>query len=407
MFSRMTFALSSRLRRRFASVRPTITMLVLVPVLNGCSETIQPSQHIIVERESLIPDLKIKPHQVIQTAAGDFILAGEGWEASAVSLSKNGELLWKYEELRDPRIPSSYQVTYTGVVALTNGDLLFCGERRASNVSFHTLTTVLSAGGKLKVSTTIDPLDSSLHAMGFAKCSATEDGALIFGSIFNPGSTAESFKPGLPWIVKVDQGGKRLWERVGSPGDEFKPPFAAARATPSGTTLRSIRGSGLNEILRLTRVSPSGDVTATHDFRCGYFLLHFDTVEPSDNQSFLCAPGPKEITVFRLTGGPQPTPAQVDLKDSLHSSFIAQLGRGYELKDGSFLVFGRIPTQTGDRALIQLFDKEGHSLGFRGYDLQYPSFGVENVYSLGNNRFLALRQHLDTGGTIMSWVRVE
>jgi hypothetical protein len=268
---------------------------------------------------------------------------------------------WKYQEPYDPKIPGQYQGQFAGVVPLANGDLLFCGDKRVANLEkpqnpgSHTITTVLSARGTLKSSHTIDPGDPSLHAQDFSECSPLGDGALIFGRIYSSSS-----QPLLRWVVKVDREGKKEWERVGNASDEFKPPSASTRATPSG---------------------------------CGYYLLHFDTAEPTDNQSFLCAPRSNEMVVFRLTGNSQQSPAEVDLKDALHSNFIAQLGKGLELKDGSFLVFGRIPTQSGDRAIIQLFDKTGHSLGFRGYDLQYPSFGVEGVYSLGNNRAAPASQH--------------
>jgi hypothetical protein len=381
--------------------------LVLCGVMTGCSETIQPSQHLVVEREWLSPDLRIQPHQMIQIADGSLIVAGESSQVNAVALSKDGELLWQYQEPHDPNIPDPRQSSFAGVAPLADGNLLFCGEKKVANPAnpqrpgFHTITTVLNAQGTLKASNTIEPDDPSLRAEGFLECSSFEDGALIVGRIFGPASM-----PPLFWLVKVDREGKKKWERVGNLSDEFKPPFTATNATASGAIFSSFSG-GSDEILYFTHVSLSGQVTNTHDFRCGYYLLILDAVEPSDTRSVLCAPTPNDMVVFRLTGGPQPSTSQVDLKDALHSKFIAQLGKGFELKDGSFLVFGRIPTQTGDRALIELFDKAGHSLGFRGYDLKYPSFGVESVVSLGNNRFLALRPNLNGGGTILSWVRVQ
>ncbi len=396
-------------------LRAAVVLLTMVSCV-GCSQTIQPSEHIAIERELLLPDLKIQSHQVIQTADGKFIVAGEQGQVSAVALSENGQELWTYEEPYDPKIPGIYQGKFVGVVQLQDGDLLFCGETRTANPEnprrpgFHTLTRVLSAEGKLRTANTIDPEDPSLHAMGFTECVPSGDGALIFGSIYNPLSTAESLKPNLRWVVKVDRDGKKEPETIGQ-RDDLTPPFPPSEATPSGATAWSFSGPR-GETLRLTRVSTSGEVTSTRDYPCGYFLLQFHTIEPSDDQSFLCAPNapkePNKMKVFRFNGARKAAPVEVELKDMLHSLFNAQLGTGYELKNGYFLVFGRIPTQSGDRAVIQLFDNVGHSLGFRGYDQRYPSFGVQSVYSLGNNRFLALRQPLSgPSGLVLSWVRVN
>jgi hypothetical protein len=68
-----------------------VSIIALFGFANGCGETIQPSTHIVIERELLLPGLRIQPHQMIQIADGSFIVAGESGQVSAVALSKNGE----------------------------------------------------------------------------------------------------------------------------------------------------------------------------------------------------------------------------------------------------------------------------------------------------------------------------
>ena len=72
------------------NLRTAMALLTMVSCV-GCAQTVQPSEHIVIERELLIPDLVIQPHQVIQTADRKFIVAGERGQVSAVALSEDGQ----------------------------------------------------------------------------------------------------------------------------------------------------------------------------------------------------------------------------------------------------------------------------------------------------------------------------
>jgi hypothetical protein len=370
-------------------------------------ETIAPSNLISVEREVLISDIATEPHAVIQTADGHFIIAGERGGLSAVALTSNGDKLWQYE----PSDPGAYPnwSKYTGVVPLASGNLLFCGERRFQSAETP-LITVLSPAGVLISSNGVFPKDDpSQHAEAFTQCFPSEGGALLFGNVHNPLSTVNSWKRDFRWVLKVDENGKKEWETVGDGTDYMKPPFAPPAPTSSGATLSWLQpiqnGGPVLGVLHFTRVSSTGDVTGTRDIECNFFLLQFDTVTPSDNTSFLCAPYGAKMKLFRINDRLQDLTSPIELEDILRGRFTAQLGRGYVLDDGSMLIFGRIGTQSGDQATMQLFSSAGRSLGFRVFDMTYRSFTVGYVFPLGGRRFLALRP--SERGMVMSWVTVN
>jgi hypothetical protein len=394
-----------------------VALVVILGFLHG--ETKQPSKHLVVEREVLVADFATNPHEVIQTADGNFIIAGESGQVNAIALTPNGGELWRYEEPFDPKLPGQHQSKFMGVVPLASGNLLFCGEKNVPNAQSprspeqHALITVLSPGGGLISSKLIDPKgDSSKYTTGFAQCLPSDGGALLVGSVFNPLSTVTSWKPNFRWVMKVDQNGEKEWETVDDGHDDMKPPFGPTAPTSSGATsswLEPIQNGGpILGVLHFTRVSATGAVTATRDIECNYFLLQFNTVNPSDDTSFLCAPIGTTMKLFRINDKLQDIAAPIELEDTMRGYFNAQLGTGYILDDGSVLIFGRIGTQSGDQATMQLFSSAGRSLGFRVYDMNYRSFTVGYVYPLGKRSFLTLRQSNGAhAGMVLSWVNVK
>jgi hypothetical protein len=378
--------------------------------LSTFGETLEPSKLIVVERELLFPDTRTEPHEVIQTPDGHFIVAGERGVVSAVAFTSNGDELWKYEEPFDIKIPGQYQSKFMGVVSLANGNLLFCGEKSVSNPQnpqrpqIHPLVTLLTSGGNLISSNIVHPHgDASISTFGFTQCIPSKGGALLFGRTLKASSTDESWNP---WVMKVDQDGKLEWEKVGDVSDSMKPPFAPPTPTSSGTTFGSYISPSLG--LHVTRVSKSGDVTGTRDVECANFLLQFQNMTPTDDAAFLCAPVGTKMKLIRINNKLQDTTPPIELEDMTLGFFNAQLGFGYRLDDGSLLIFGRMRTQKGDQATMQLFSSSGRSLSVFAFDMNYHSFKVDYVFPLAARRFLTLRQSgPEHSGMVLSWVTVK
>jgi hypothetical protein len=367
--------------------------------------TIERSKLIEVEREWLFPEFNIQAHAVVQTADGHIVIAGGG-QVSVVALKSDGNLLWKYEETSNGHEPPNLE----GIVPLSNGNLLFCGDR-------YPLIRLLSSEGTLISESVIRPKDNSLsrYSTGFWKCIPSDGGALLFGSVSNPSSTATSLKPSFRWIVKVDQEGRKEWETVGDGTDNMKPPFDSPAPRGSGATFYRDEpiqnGGSVLGVLHFTRVSPQGNVIATRNIECNFFLFEFHMIRPTDDTSFLCAPTGSRMQLFRINDRLKDIVPPSDLEDILRGNFNAQLGIEYMLDDGSMLVFGRVSTQTGDQATMQLFGSSGRSLGFYIYDMKYPSFTVDQVFPLSGRRFLTFRlsnsPNSEQRGTVISWVNVK
>jgi hypothetical protein len=398
-----------------------IALVVILGFLHDFifGETKQPSKRLVVEREVLIPDFATVPHEVIQAADGHIIIAGERGRVNAIALTSSGGELWRYDEPFDPKIPGQYQSKFMGVVALSSGNLLFCGEKKVPNAQNpktpdeHALISILSPGGGLISSKLLDPKDdSAMRTMGFTVCLPSDGGALLVGRIFNPLSTGSSWKPNFRWVMKVDQNGDKEWETIGDGHDDMKPPFVSPAATSSGATFSRLEhiqnGGPVVGVLHFTRVSAAGAVTSTRDIECNSLLLQFHTVDSSDDTSFLCAIIGTTMKLFRINSRLQDISAPIELEDTMHGFFDAQLGTGYKLDDGSLLIFGRVGTQSGDQAAMQLFSSAGRSLGLRVYDMNYRSFTVGYVYPLGKRSFLTLRQSNGAhAGMVLSWVNVK
>jgi hypothetical protein len=381
--------------------------------LSTFGETLEPSKLIVVERELLFPDTRTEPHEVIQTPDGHFIVAGERGVVSAVAFTSNGDELWKYEEPFDIKIPGQYQSKFMGVVSFANGNLLFCGAKDVLTAQSpqrprtHAFVTLLTSGGTLISKSIVDPRgDASASTMGFTECRPSDGGALLFGTVANSPSSDNSWRPYSRWIVIFDQNGKKRSESFGDIADDMTSPFAPPPPTSSGATFWSPPASVGD--LRVTRVSETGDVTATRDVECGNFLLHVENVAPADNTAFICSPMGTKMKLIRINNELQDITPPIELEDMTLGFFNAQLGKGYRLDDGSLLIFGRMRTQKGDQATMQLFGSSGRSLSVFEFDMNYHSFKVDYVFPLGARRFLTLRQSgPEHSGLVLSWVTVK
>jgi hypothetical protein len=388
-----------------------------------------PSKRIVIEREVVLRGDSMEPHAVIALDDG-FVVAGERGHAAVVRVDAAGRLEWRYEDPTPDNATHQFRSKFTGIVPLADGTLLLCGEKdtpapdetNGVGVQPHGLVVLLDPDGTLRSSTVLDPEEGAgSWPGGFGACVSSADGALLFGTAGNPSVAPDSPDFLAQRLVTVDADGKRLSDTLRPIRDRIRPPFFPRRPAPSrlpdsaGSTdfwLAMLQNGGpVVSALRFTRVGPDGATTATRDLACNNFETEVEALPPDDGAMAVCRVD-GELVLFGLDSrlrdvGP---PLQLGSASS-PPGFTAQQGFGYRLDDGSVLLFGRLGTNAGDQAAVQIYARDGRSQGLRVYDTRYRSFKVDYVYPLSTRRFLTARgaggRTPEQAGLVLSWVTIK
>jgi hypothetical protein len=379
---------TAKRRREIASVFYFLGISMSVGNVSLSAETSGP--HIAIEKEVLVSAAKLQPKQLILASDGSIIVAGNSNHASAAAMSSEGNLVWTYEDPTPPKNGVAEKSSYNGVVQLSNGNFLFCGERGALGTHTTNLITLLDKKGHLIESRTQTPgNDPSLITSGFEKCVRFHNDVLLFGGVSNG-------TRGYYWVLKLDNGGKTISQSV---FDFHDPVVSWSSDTPS--VIDAGPADFAQNKFTASRISFDGKVLARRTLNGG-----FPTVLRSEEESKVTAiiaytqSGEAKAILYTLDKSFQDVAKAREIE-----YFDMAQGFGYRLADGSIALFGRRRSLATNAAVV-LIPGNGEPAQIRQFAM-YPSNSVEAGVAKSSHEFVTARNTIrpgETSGIVISWI---
>ena len=383
---------TAKRRREIASVFYFLGISMSVGNVSLSAET--SGSHIAIEKEVLVSAAKLQPKQLILASDGSIIVAGNSNHASAAAMSPEGNLLWTYEDPTPPKNGVAEKSSYSGVVQLSNGNFLFCGERGALGTHTTNLITILDKKGHSIESRTQTPgNDRSLMTSGFEKCVRFHNYVLLFGGVSNG-------TRGYYWVLKLDNGGKTISQSV----FDFHDPVASWSSDTPSVIDAGPADFAQNEFTT-SRISFDGKVLARRTLDGG-----FPIVLRSEEESQVTAiiaytqSGEAKAILYTLDKSFQDVAKAREIE-----YFDMARGFGYRLADGSIALFGRRRSLATNAAVVWI-PANGEPTQIRQFDNTYPSNSVEAGIAKSSHEFITARWALRPGenlGLVISWITIR
>jgi hypothetical protein len=371
-------------RPRFARAMLRIAVAAMAVLLASCAKFEHPSKSIVVNRKVLLKDINLQPNAVTRSADGGFVIAGVRGRASAVGTTADGTLIWTYEDPRDEQVKSPFQSKFNGVVSLTDGRILLCGEKTTTG---HTglLTILDKTGNVLEQRLELPSKNRTLIHSGFYKCFRWEDGIAVTGF-------ANDGQQGYIWIVKLDINGAKESEVL---IDD------RVAVTPADSTEHSFVFFSYVDSFHenLVRVDMKGNVIARRTF-VGSAFLQLRSDERSNRTKLLSYSLGHRPVLYTLDQqfGDAESPKDIDF-------FAADKGCGFVLSDNSLALFGRT-----NNAAIAWISESGQLGAVMTLDPKYPSFVLSDAIPTSANQFVTVQASAspdgNDNGLVMSWVTI-
>jgi hypothetical protein len=348
-----------------------------------------PKRSIVVDRQVLLRDVNGPPNAITRTAAGGFVVAGERGTAWAVATDANGTMLWMFVDPRDEQAKTQYQSNFKGIVPLSNGNFLLCGEKLDKKRGRLGLIVILDGNGHVVEQRLLFPKDDqSFFSSRFTQCLPWSDGIAVIGT------AANGLPPGRSWVMKLDKSGVKEWEIL-------DPDLANGHAVETADHNLVISGfEGAAFETKVIRINPKGDVVARRMIK-SYANLLLDSVEAITTVRMITYGLDNKATLYTLND---------HLEDAERSkeigSFDAKQGRGYVLRDNSIALFGRL-----NNAAIAWIAESGEFYATAELDPRFKSFVANCTVPLSESRFVTVRNsvsvNIDDQGLAMSWVELK
>jgi hypothetical protein len=375
-----------------ASVFYLLSFSMSVGNISLSAETSGP--HIAIEKEVLVSAAKLQPKQLILASDGSIIVAGSSNHATAVAVSSQGKLLWAYEDPTPDQKGAAGKSTYNGVVQLSNGNLLFCGERGARGMNTTNWITILDKNGNLIESRTRTPgNDPSLIVSGFQKCVPWHEAILLIGGVSN-GTRA------YYWVLKLDNNGKMIAQSV---FDEREPVVSTLTDTPG--VIEAGPDDFAKNMFTAYRISFDGKVLARRTMN-GEFPIVLRSWDESKGAAIVAytPPGEEKALFYTLDKTLQDVAKPKEIE-----YFDISRGFGYRMADGSAALFGR-RRSLSTNAAIAWIPANGESTQIRQFDNTYLSNSVEAGIAKSSHEFVTARYSSRPGessGLVISWITVK
>jgi hypothetical protein len=350
---------------------------------------------IVIEKEHFVQGPGGDVRAIARIDDEHFVIAGVRGVGWAVGAGAAGDLTWVYKEPFDPQVKTQYQSEFHGVVPMPDGHVLLCGEN-STNEFGAGLITILDAEGNLIERRTVFPNDDRKNwGSSFQGCIPWGDGFALLGR-------GTDGKHGFFWLMKLDQHGKTMWDKI---GPEI-PGFGAAAAQDGSLVMVGNIG-GMAGGVTVTRFDQNGEKLASRntDFLEAKFVR---SLNPSNTVQLVLTN--KDFQDVLLT-------LDVDLRDIEKPRRLTlpniRDGCAYELSDGSIVKFGSIVGSVGSvfRASVGWMNRRNGEGQLRVFPLPNPhdsSNTVRDAVAISPNQFVAVRTQNSTdqarNGFVLSWI---
>jgi hypothetical protein len=355
-----------------------------------------PSQGILIDREHFVQGPGGDARAIIRVADGHLVVAGVGGVGWAFGAGPVGNITWIYKEPVDPQVKTHYQSEFHGVVPLADGHVLLCGEGYSTNDFQVGLITVLDGEGHLIERRTVFPNDDTKNwGSSFQGCIPWGDGFALMGR-------GTDGKHGFFWLMKLDQQGKKVWDKI---GPEI-PGFAATAMQDGSLVVAGNIHGGVGGVT-LARFDKNGGTLAsrTTDFQQAEFVRPLNS---TNLIQVVLTDRDYHDVLLTLDG----TLRDVGKPTRLNPPNIRD-GCAYELPDGSIVKFGSLVGSVY-RASVGWMNRR------RGNDQlsvlpvpnpHYSSANVEDAVAISATEFVTVRSQnapdAANTGLVLSWITLK
>ena len=294
----------------------------------GCSSS---SHSISIEKQVWIEELGAKVEAVTRDSSGNLGIAGAWRSAWAVVTDAAGVVRWKYAE-PEAQYPAGADVNqsrsiFHGVVALPNGNWLFCGDDGYPYRAAALIVIFDASGHVLERRTRFAPGEAEGGKASVENCFRWGDGVAVVGWRNDPSG-------GSGWLMRLDQNGNYQWTKAipnGSP-DHYLQELADQTLVGLGEVPDTSQS-----YVTLGKRSTSGELLQTSESvksMVGLIPRSYDPSETIALLAFNIGESRPKLYTFDETLAAVAPPINLN-------AFNWQQGLGYRFPDGSMVLFGR------------------------------------------------------------------
>lgn len=279
------------------------------------------NDHVEVTQQKFLSQHRASAEVIVRAPNGDYVIAGasndSGAAAWATRVDSGGMRRWEYVDGSaaswDDMTPKDNNIR--GVVVLDDNSVLLCGSHHSKFGTGPALLVRIDESQKAEAQTLV-PDGLPTESSAFTACTRWGNGIALVGWTGSIGSERN-------WLIKLTGDRKKVWTRVG--------PYEADSILETANHQLILAKRVFGET-HLRRIDESGRVLAEHVVKAldGRFVR---SLMPSDNVQFLATDTENSISIHSF--GPDFHEQQPPIK--LPSILF---GTGYELSDGSLVIFG-------------------------------------------------------------------
>jgi hypothetical protein len=381
--------------RRYASYALGACALASLMISTGfCGSR---GRKITVEKEVLLAaGNAARPHAIVRTVEGGFVIAGSIGNAWATRVTSSGEVVWDYWD--GGRTLKNFQLNlgqFAGAVVLPDNSVLLCGSKKGPNVGDDRLGLLvrIDPSGKVLSQSSLYPNGDKEYSMSeINRCIPWNGGIALVGDTINDVGR-------VGWLIKLNAQGIKEWEKVGA---EVGGSDALETAEHDLVVIEALRNQ-----MMIRRLNATGDVIAARSFEGSGVLVR--SIEPSTNT---------HLAIYTLS---TMSATVVSLDRQLHDvgpkrlvdSIIFNHGCAYIYPDESFALFG-FAHHSGDpyTAAIASIGSDSVQHAVYRFHPNYESLWIEDAVVLqSDTQFAVVRLSAASDdkrrGAVLSWVSIK
>jgi hypothetical protein len=355
-------------------------------VLISCGNTPKSALSVVLGPDVVIEGIYGQRMALTTLPRGGFVVAGYSW---AVATDANGGVIWRYADPETGPTPNIGRgPQFHGVVPLSNGNILLCGQELYENDSAALLTILDSAGRLVEKRLLKPPEPEKYGAVRFERCLRWDDGVAVIGSM---AGTITRYD----WLMKLDGNGTKQW-------DLFDYQLAGSHAVETvnhNLIMASFPMPGGPDNMKLVQVNPRGHLVSTKELTVSNANM-VRSGAPTSTLKVLTDINRKDTAVLTLNdkfeGMAPPWRTQIPVTGD---------GFAWMLWDGSLAVFDHVFAQGADRACVSRIRSGEHSYEMLAFPLPNPQSRSDRLFDavpISEKTFVAVRSL--NNSVALSWV---